>query len=110
MSAKANVANYTGLRVTQSLEGPWTNDRVCSDDEPTDESVFGVRLQCWPDRATVTVIVNNRCDKSEKHYIDDKEPICWVPTLGMNDTFTVSYYKECWEDRARRMLRMDTDG
>jgi hypothetical protein len=86
--------------------GAVPKDTIYSEYPPTDESVVGIHLECWPDPGTIyitTGIFPNVPADGLSFFLDEHKPICWVPDLNDGDTFVISYNPETWDQRLRRV-------
>jgi hypothetical protein len=88
---------------------PWHTYLFCDTTYPNRYSTFGVPLQVWPDPDSVVATLGEDNLISKEWYLDTRRHIIWVPGLEAYMYYHVTYTKETWEQRARRLLNKDCD-
>jgi hypothetical protein len=94
---------YKSIIPSKFNKGVVPEDTVYSEYPPTDESVVGIRLKCWPDPGSIHVTRGPTHASVLSVFLDENEPVCWVPDLNEGDEFVISYNPETWDQRLRRV-------
>jgi len=71
-----------------------------NEDTPEKGTIYGAKLNKYPDVDTLVVMVNNRPQIKSKYLVEGL--VCWMRHWLPGDGYDLHYREESWEQRARR--------